>query len=521
MENILFGIIGIIIVIIAAFIAGWVISTRIGNKRLVNAKEKAKELIENAEKEVKTLKKEKELELKDEWYKLKQQFDRETKYKRSELERSEKSMAHRESNIDRKADLLNKKEKEIYAYEKDLKVRDKFLGEQREKLRRLIEEQNTQLEKVAQLSAEEAKRILMNNLMDKAKLESAKMIKECKEKAKLTAKREAHKIVISAIQRSAADHSAETMVSVVNLPSEEMKGRIIGREGRNIRSFELETGIQVVIDDTPEAVVLSGFDPLRREIAKLALEKLISDGRIHPGRIEEAVEKSKSEMEEMIIEAGEQALLECGINKVHPELVKLLGKLKYRTSYGQNVLKHSIEVANLTGLMGVELKLDAQLAKRAGLFHDIGKAVDKHTIGTHVQIGYELAKKYNEAPVVLNAIASHHEDEPFTSPISVLVQAADAISGSRPGARRETLENYIQRLVNLEELATSFDGVTQAYAIQAGREIRVMVEPSELDDAKSFKLAEDIVEKIESDVEYPGQIKVTVIRELRTVNYAK
>lgn len=507
--------------ICAAFIAGWIVSTRIANNRLANAKEKAKEILENAEQESRNLKKEKELEVKDEWFRLKQQFDQESKAKRVELERMEKTLSNKENSMDRKADLINKKEKEIFAYEQDLKQRDINLGEQKTKLDRLIENQNSRLEKVAQLSAEEAKQILMDNLLEKAKLDAGKLIKDCIDEAKLTAKREAQKIVIGAIQRSAADHSAETTVSVVNLPNDEMKGRIIGREGRNIRSFEVATGIQVVIDDSPEAVVLSGFDPKRREIAKMALEKLVADGRIHPGRIEETVEKAKQEMDEIIFEAGEQALEELGLNKVHTELIKLLGKLKFRTSYGQNVLKHSVEVAQLTGLMAVELGLDATIAKRAGLFHDIGKAVDKNTLGTHVQIGCDLAKKYEEGPIVLNAIASHHEDEPFSNPISILVQAADAVSGARPGARRETIENYIQRLVKLEDLATSFDGVTHAFAIQAGREVRVMVEPSEIDDIKSHQLAQDIADKIQNDLEYPGQIKVTIIRELRSVKYAK
>jgi len=506
---------------VSTLVIGWYVSILFGTNKIVKAKNKANEILENAEKESKNLKREKELEIKDEWIKLKQQLERETKIKRLETERIEKNLSLKESNIDRKADFLSKKEREISAYENDLKERDKHLTERRKRLDQLVEEQNIQLEKIAQLTSEEAKRILMNNLLEKAKLEAAKTVKEVKEEAKITAKREAQKVILSAIQRSAADHSAETTVSVVTLPNEEMKGRIIGREGRNIRSFELASGIQIVIDDTPEAVVLSGFDPLRREIAKMALEKLIADGRIHPGRIEEAVEKAKTEMEEIIVEAGEQALMELGINKVHSELIKLLGKLKYRTSYGQNVLKHSIEVAQLAGLMAAELDLDATLAKRAGLLHDIGKAIDKYTQGTHVQIGIELAKKYNEHPVVINAIASHHEDEPVISPISVLVQAADSISGSRPGARRETLESYIKRLVRLEEVATSFEGVVNSYAIQAGREIRVMVEPSEIDDIKAFKLAQDIAEKIEADMEYPGQIKVTVIRELRAIDYAK
>ncbi len=511
----------VILAINAAFVTGWIISTRIGKNKLANAKHQADKILESAKKEAHNIKREKELEIKDEWYKLKQQFEQESKTKHIDLERLEKSLMYKENSIERKGDLVKKKEKEIYSYEKDLQERDRNLNGERIKLENLLAEQTAQLEKVARMSADEAKKILMDNLMEKAKEEIAQQIKEHKEEAQLNAKREAQKIVVSAIQRSAADHSAETTVSVVNLPSEEMKGRIIGREGRNIRSFELATGIQVIIDDTPEAVVLSGFDPMRREIAKMSLERLISDGRIHPGRIEESVVKSQEEMEDIILEAGKEALEELGINKVHPELIKLLGKLKYRTSYGQNVLKHVVEVGLLTGLMAAELGFDANVAKRAGLFHDIGKAVDKDTEGTHVQIGVELAKKYNEGPIVLNAIASHHEDEPFTTPISVLVQAADAISGSRPGARRETLENYIKRLVKLEEVATSFDGVQSSYAIQAGREIRVLVEPGSTDDVKIFKLAQDIAEKIENDMEYPGQIKVTVIRELRAVEYAK
>ncbi len=510
-----------LIILIGGFAAGWILSTRVSKNKLANAGRQANEIIKSAEKEAQNLKKEKELEIKDEWYKLKQQFERETKNKRLELERFEKGLSNKESSMDRKADLINKKEKEIFEYENDLKKRDKALSEKRLKLDNLIQEQNVQLEKVARLSAEEAKKILMNNLMESAKLETAHWLKEHKEGARLQAKHQSRDIIVSSIQRSAADHSVESTVSVVNLPSEDMKGRIIGREGRNIRAFELATGIQIVIDDTPEAVVLSGFDPMRREIAKIALEKLLTDGRIHPGRIEEIVEKAKQEMEQLIVDAGEQALLEVGIHKTHPEVVKLLGKLKYRTSYGQNVLSHSVEVAHLAGLMAAELEMDSTVAKRAGLLHDIGKAVDKYTAGTHAEIGSELAKKYNESPIVINAIAAHHEDVEFTSNISVLVQAADAISGSRPGARRETLEGYVQRLVKLEELATSFDGVTKTYAIQAGREIRVMVEPNNIDDQRAFRLATDIAEKIESDMEYPGQIKVTIIRELRAVDYAK
>ncbi len=511
----------ILILVAAAFGGGWLLSLRIGKNKILYSSEKANDILENAKKEAHTIHREKELELKDEWYKMKQDFEKETRQTKVELDKTEKNLVNKENSIDRKADLINKKDKEIYAYEKDLKDKDIYLKQQKEKLDDLIQEQNVKLETVAQLTQDEAKEILMNNLLDEAKLASARMIKDLKEEARLTAKKDSRDIIISAIQRSAADHSVETTVSVVNLPNEEMKGRIIGREGRNIRAFEIATGIQVVIDDTPEAVVLSGFDPLRREIAKMSLENLITDGRIHPGRIEESVEKAKKEMEEIIAEAGEQALLDCGINKAHPELIKTLGKLRFRTSYGQNVLRHSIEVAHLCGLMASELGLDQVTAKRAGLFHDIGKALDKYTTGSHTEIGYEYAKKYNENKVVLNAIAAHHEDVEFISPISVLVQAADAISGSRPGARRESLEGYVQRLVKLEELATSFEGVTKTYAIQAGREVRVMVEPESINDVKAFKLAQDIAEKIEADLEYPGQVKVVVIREIRATEYAK
>ncbi|RKY85660.1 ribonuclease Y, partial [candidate division KSB1 bacterium] len=441
--------------------------------------------------------------------------------RRLELERTEKHLVNKEINMDRKADLLNKKEKELNIFENNLKELKKDIEAKQNELDKLIEKQTIQLEKISRLSSEEAKKMLIDSLVDKAKAEAAQIIKDIREEAKLNANKEAREIIISAIQRTAADHSVESTVSVVNIPNDDMKGRIIGREGRNIRAFETATGIEVIVDDTPEAVVLSGFDPLRREVAKIALEKLISDGRIHPGRIEDVVEKAKKELDEMIIEAGEQALLETGISKLHPELIKLLGKLKYRTSYGQNVLQHSIEVAFLSGLMAAELNLDSTIAKRAGLLHDIGKAIDKYTEGTHTTIGEELAKRYNEHPIVINAIASHHEDVEFTHPISALVQAADAISGSRPGARRETLESYIKRLQKLEELATSFDGVSKTYAIQAGREIRVIVENNKVDDLGAYQLAQDIANKIQSDMEYPGQIKVTVIREYRAVEYAK
>jgi ribonuclease Y len=499
----------------------WFILSKISQNKISDATERAKKVLEEAEKDANTLKKEKLLEVKDEWYKAKQKFENDIKFQKIEIDRSEKKISAKETNMERRADLLNRNEKELEHKEEKIKEKDKILEESKKKYDSLIETQTKQLEKIASLSSEDAKKMLMESLVDKAKIDAAQKIKEIKEEAKLTANKEAREVVISAIQRSAADHSVESTVTVVNIRSDEMKGRIIGREGRNIRAFENATGCDIIVDDTPEAVVISGFDPYRREVARLALEKLISDGRIHPARIEDVVEKAEKDLEEHVVEIGEQTTLELGIHNVHPELIKLLGKLQYRTSYGQNVLQHTKEVANLASLMAAELGLDANVAKRAGLFHDIGKAIDKYTEGTHTSIGLETAKKYGENEIVQNAIASHHEDTEFTSLISVLVQAADAISGSRPGARRETLEGYIKRLEKLEEVAESFDGVSKTFAIQAGREIRVIVEHNKIDDAMSLQLSQDIADKIQSDMEYPGQIKVTVIREFRAVNYAK
>jgi len=506
---------------VVAGLTGWLTSKHIGRNRVKDAEATAQRIIADAKKEAENLKKEKQLEAKDEWLRLKQNFENETKARRNELSKIENKLNARELNLDRRHDLLTKKEKDLDDRESDLKKKDEKVEKREAEVALLIEEQSRRLEKISGISQEDAKKILIQNMTEKAKQEAAQMVKEIKDRARQSANREAKEIIIQAIQRTAADHSTETTVSVVNLPSDEMKGRIIGREGRNIRSFEQATGVEVIGDDTPEAVVLSGFDPFRREIARVALERLVADGRIHPTRIEELVEKVKQEMEENLVTDGEQALLECGITSMHPELVKLLGKLKFRTSYGQNVLQHSIEVSYLCGLMAASLDLDGNLAKRAALLHDIGKAIDRYTDGTHTQIGVEVARKYGEGPVVQNAIASHHEDVEITSPISVLVMAADAVSGSRPGARRETLESYIKRLDNLEGLAKSFAGVGKAYAIQAGREIRVIAEHDKIDDALSEQLAADIAEKIKSEMEYPGQIKVTVIREYRAVNYAK
>ncbi len=517
----IFWMIALIIVGVLAFLGGWFGNKKIGQGKIASAEKMAEKIIADAEKNAETLKKEKLLEVKDEWIRLKQNFENETKSRRTEIMKLEKQLANREMNMDRKVDLLNEKEKDLSRLDKNLKEKEVKLAERNVEMDRLINEQTARLEKISGISHDEAKRILMESLIDKAKQDASQIIKEIKDHAKQTGNKEAKEIIIQAIQRSAADHSVETTVSVVNLPSDEMKGRIIGREGRNIRAFETATGIEVIVDDTPEAVILSGFDPYRREIARIALERLITDGRIHPARIEEIIEKCKNEMEEKIVEIGEQALMDVGVHGVHPELVKLLGKLNYRTSYGQNVLQHAIEVSNLAGIMAAELELDANMAKRAGILHDIGKSIDKNTEGTHTEIGVEIARKYKEPEIVLNAIACHHEDVEPTSPISILVQAADAVSGSRPGARRETLEGYVKRLQKLEDLAKSFHGVVKTYAIQAGREIRVMVEHEKIDDAMSEQLSTDIAQKIQEEMEYPGQIKVTVIREYRAVNYAK
>ncbi len=508
-------------VTIVAFLGGWYASKRIGQGKIANAEKLAEKIIAEAEQSAEASKKEKLLEAKDEWLRMKQEFEAETKSRRIEQQKLERQFSNRENNLDKRADLLNKKESELEKVNKQLKERESKLEPREEELERLIEEQNIRLEKLSGISHEEALKMLKDNLLDKAKQSAAQAMKRIKDEARQNANREAREIILQAIQRTAADHSVETTVSVVSLPNDEMKGRIIGREGRNIRSFEMATGVEIIVDDTPEAVILSGFDPFRREIARQALEKLIEDGRIHPARIEELVEKTTEEMEESLVQEGEKAMLETGVHGLHPELIKLLGKLKYRTSYGQNSLQHAIEVSYLSGLMAAQLQLDATLAKRSGLLHDIGKAIDRYTEGTHTSIGVELAKKYKEGEVVQNAIAAHHEDVEVISPISVLVQAADAISSSRPGARRESLEGYVKRLEKLEELATSFGGVGKAFAIQAGREIRVMVEHDKVDDVMAEQMANDLAQKIQGEMEYPGQIKVTIIREFRAVDYAK
>ena len=506
---------------IAGLAGGYLMSQAFARKKIADATEKAAQILKEADKEIEIKKKELELKARTEWLNAKADFEHQTQAQRAKLERLEKKLYEKEERISKRAALLHQKEKELQSTERAIKNKEMMLRARERELEELIEKQNKQLEQIAKLTEEEAKQILMENLEAKARAEAAARVKEIKERAEKEAEREAKNIITQAIQRVAAEHTIESTVSVVPLPNDEMKGRIIGREGRNIRAFEVATGVDVIVDDTPEAVILSAYDPIRREIARIALEKLVLDGRIHPSRIEEVVKKSEKEVEMLIQESGEQTAFELGIHDLHPELTRLLGRLRFRTSYGQNVLEHSREVAQLAGFMATELDLDSALATRAGLLHDIGKAVDKGTEGTHTQLGYELAKKYGENEVVLNAIAAHHEDVEVTSLYTVLVQAADAISGARPGARRETFENYIKRLEKLESLADSFDGVAKTYAIQAGREIRVMVEPERVSDTDSQRLAAEIAQKIQEEMEYPGQIKVTVIRETRAVSYAK
>jgi ribonucrease Y len=503
------------------FALGWFLNARSGQHKISSAKEVAKRVLAEAEKEAETIKREKLLEVKDEWYKKKKEFDSDIQSKRSKLQAQEKSLDQREENIDRKVELLGKKEREQAALRKEIETKGRLNEDRANELERLIGEENMRLERVSGLSRDEAKRTLMENLANEARTEAAHMMKDIRDKAREEARKEAQKLIIQAIQRTAADHSVETTVSVLNIQSDEMKGRIIGREGRNIRAFEAATGVDVIVDDTPEAVILSAFDPFRREVARISLERLIADGRIHPARIEEVVEKVRTELEEEMLKVGENTLLEVGLHGCHREMLRMLGKMKYRSSYGQNMLQHSIETAFLSGVMASELGLDANLAKRAGLFHDIGKCLDRSVEGPHALLGFELAKKYGESVVVANAIGAHHDDIPMETPIAALVQAADAISGARPGARRESVEGYVKRLEKLESFAQSFQGVAKTYAIQAGREIRVVVEQDKVDDAMADQLSHDIASKIQQEMEYPGQIKVIVIREFRSVAYAK
>ena len=482
--------------------------------KIGSAEEKSREIIDEALKVAETKKKEALLEAKEENLKAKNELDKEIKERRAEVQRYERRVLSKEENLDKKADAMEKKEASLASKEEALRKRTAEVEE-------LFAKEQEELEKISGLTSDQAKEYLLKSVEEDVKHDTAKLIKELESKAKEEADKKAKEYVVTAIQRCAADHVAETTVSVVQLPSDEMKGRIIGREGRNIRTLETMTGVELIIDDTPEAVVLSGFDPVRREVARIALERLIVDGRIHPARIEEMVEKAQKEVESMMREEGEAACLEVGIHGIHPELVKLLGKMKFRTSYGQNALKHSIEVSQLSGLLASEIGVDVRMAKRAGLLHDIGKSVDHEMEGSHIQLGSELCKKYKESATVINAVESHHGDVEPTSLISCIVQAADTISAARPGARRETLETYTNRLKQLEDITNTFKGVDKSFAIQAGREVRIMVVPDQISDDDMVLLARDVSKRIEEELEYPGQIKINVIRESRVTDYAK
>ena len=496
----------------------WVVSSKAINKsndeKIGNANERAREIIDEALKAAETKKKEALLEVKEESLKTKNELEKETKERRAEIQKYEKRVLSKEETLDRKIEAVEKRDLGITRKEEEL-------GKQRQKVDELEKKRQQELERISGLTSEQAKEYLLKTVEDEVKHDTAVMVKTLESRAKEEADKKAKELVVNAIQRCAADHVAETTISVVQLPNDEMKGRIIGREGRNIRTLETLTGVELIIDDTPEAVVLSGFDPVRGEVARIALEKLILDGRIHPARIEEMVEKAQKEVETLIKEEGEAATLEVGVHGIHPELVRLLGKLRYRTSYGQNVLKHSIEVAQITGLLASELGLDVKMAKRAGLLHDIGKAVDHEMEGSHIQLGVDLCRRYKESALVINAVEAHHGDVEPESLIACLVQAADTISAARPGARRETLETYTNRLKQLEDITNSYKGVEKSFAIQAGREVRVMVVPEVISDSDMVLLARDISKQIENQMEYPGQIKVSIVRESRAVDYAK
>lgn len=514
----------ILAVAVVASGAGYAIALSMAKKKSAaaeNVAEIAAKLLEDAKRESETLIREAAIEAKDVVYQAKAEFEKETTDKRHDLQALEKRVLQKEENLDKKINAFDQKELDFSKKEQGLVVKEQAVAQKAEKIEQLVDEQRKELEKISGMTASEAKSVLMEAMENEAKLDAAKKIKQIEEEARESADKKAKEIISLAIQRYAGDYVAERTVSVVPLPSDEMKGRIIGREGRNIRALEAATGIDLIIDDTPEAVILSGFNPVRREVARLSLEKLITDGRIHPGRIEEVVRKSEEEVEQSIKEAGEQAAFDLGVHGIHPEILKLIGRLKYRTSYTQNVYLHSLEVAFLCGIMAAELGINVKQAKRAGLLHDLGKAVDHEVEGSHAVIGAELARKYGESPKIVHAIMAHHEDEKPESVLAVLVQAADALSGARPGARREMMETYVKRLEDLEKISTSFTGVTNAFAIQAGREIRVMVSSEEVTDETAVILAKDIAKKIEADMTYPGQIKVNVIRETRAIEYAR
>ncbi|HEY2854078.1 MAG TPA: ribonuclease Y [Gemmatimonadaceae bacterium] len=526
MNEMLAAALGVVIIASAAF---FFLGRRIGVssevKRLVatksTAEETSKRIISDGEREAENLRKSAIVSGKEELIRLREKFESEVRGRREEVEREERRIAERETVLDRKSDLLEQRDRDLGRRASEFGRREKTVLQREEELNNLIAEERRRLEQMAGMSAQDAKAELVRRIEEEAHADAANRVREIRESARRNAEREGKKIVALAIQRIAAEHTAESTVSAVSLPNDEMKGRIIGREGRNIRAFELATGVDVIIDDTPDTVVVSCFDPIRREIARLALEKLVSDGRIHPGRIEEVVNKSRKEVDAQILEIGEQAAYETGIHGLHPELVKLIGRMHWRTSYGQNILQHSKEVSWLAGIMAGELGLDVILAKRGALLHDVGKVLTHEHEGTHVQLGVEVATKYGENPLVVNCIAAHHDDVPHESEVSVLVQAADAISGSRPGARREAFETYVKRLEGLERIASSYKGVDKVYAIQAGREVRVIVMPDDVDDVRMTTMSEEIARRIETELQYPGQIKVVLIRETRAVDFAR
>lgn len=521
MEDSYLGIVIGVIVFVAGIGVGFLIYRKLVAERFRLAERKANEALEKAQRSAEGMLKEAEIRAKDHFFQQRTEFENETKERRQELLNLEKRLIQKEENLEKRLDLVDQKEAGISKREKNLVQKERALEEKERKYNAMLEDQRQLLERLAGVSAEEAKEHLLKLVESEMRHESAKLVKKIEEETQLQADRKAREIIVSAVQRYAADYVAEETVSVVNLPNEEMKGRIIGREGRNIRALEAATGVDFIIDDTPEAVIISGFNPIRREIARITLERLISDGRIHPGRIEEIVAKAEQEMEQNIRESGERATFDLGVHGIHPELVKMVGKLKFRTSFAQNCFQHSLEVAFLAGAMAAELGLNIKQAKRAGLLHDIGKAVDHEVEGSHALIGADLAKKHGESPKIIHAIAAHHDDEKPQTLIAMLIQAADALSAARPGARREMLETYVKRLEDLEKIANSFPGVSKAYAIQAGREVRVIVESDEINDTDAAMLSRDIAKKIENELSYPGQIKVTVIREVRSVEYAK
>ena len=511
-------IIAVVITLLVTAVVVYFVTTayykKVTEAKIGNADEKAREIIDEAVKTAETKKREAMLEAKEESIRVKNDLDKEVKERRAEIGRSERRIVQKEENLDKKLEAIEKREAGFAAKEEEI-------NRQKAQVAKLNEERVKELERISGLTSEQAKDYLLKTVEEDVKIDTAKLIKEMEHKVKEEADKKAKEYVVTAIQKCAADHVAETTISVVQLPNDEMKGRIIGREGRNIRTLETLTGVDLIIDDTPEAVILSGFDPIRREVARIALEKLIVDGRIHPARIEEMVEKAQKEVETMIREEGEAATLEVGVHGIHPELVRLLGRMKFRTSYGQNALKHSIEVAQLSGLLAAEIGVDVRTAKRAGLLHDIGKSVDHDMEGSHIQIGVDLCRKYKESPIIINAVEAHHGDVEPESLIACIIQAADTISAARPGARRETLETYSNRLKQLEDISNGFKGVEKSFAIQAGREIRIMVVPEQISDADMVLLARDISKQIEAELEYPGQIKVNVIRESRVTDYAK